>query len=65
MSVKIIVELSDDTEGEHLAALLNGGIGNEDPAKGPLSITRVKFFKSEPAIKPSFEFKAPAGKIGT
>jgi hypothetical protein len=59
---KIIVELSDEAEGDYLAALLNAGIGNDDPAKGPISITKVQFFKSE-KITPPWTFTPVKSKI--
>jgi hypothetical protein len=64
VTAKIIVEFSDDNEGEMLAALLNSGIGNTDPAKGPMSITKVLFFKSG-KITPSWTFTPVNSKMET
>lgn len=56
MTARIIVDMADNAEAEHLAALLNGGIGNTDPARGPLSITHVTFQVAQELPKPTWTF---------
>jgi hypothetical protein len=57
VTARIIVDMSDDAEAEHLAALLNGGVGNTDPAKGPLSITNVTFQIAQDKPAPSWTWQ--------
>ena len=59
---RIIIDLGDETEGEHLASLLKAGVGNTDPGKGPVGILNV-LFQKRVKPKPMWTWENPVVKL--